>query len=260
MRDIRRKQGERSHIKLSRGADGRLRASTVSSDIGDIWAEQKRIRLAEAIQEDQKKAEKAKRRAEPKEVVVKIGLPKVRLPRVPKVILKWPKVSKRAVLAGGVLVLVVAMGFAGFTLFGGKEKAQKTSTGILDAKDQRPGFDTVLPAGKSIQELGGWARVSPPDKDPVFAYIDTVDGVQVNVSQQPLPDNLKKDLSGELAKLAEQFNAKEMVAVGNMTAYIGTSIKGPQSVVFATEQLLVLIKSYDKLSNERWATYLSSLE
>ena len=48
-------------LNLARGADGRLRKSE-DTDIGDLWAEQERIRLRQAIEDDKRKVEKKKKR------------------------------------------------------------------------------------------------------------------------------------------------------------------------------------------------------
>jgi hypothetical protein len=265
----------RQPLRLSRGADGRLQPASETS-IGDIWAEQKRIRLNQAIQADQKKAA-AKQRGwkrllvrpkrpipkkdgpVPKEVVFNLNLPKIRMPKL-HVRRALARLQRRWLLvAAGVAVLaVIGAVFAGSGEGGGAAKKPTAKTDTVQLKGQHPGYATILPVGKSITDLGGWARVSPPDKTPVFAYKDTLFGVLITVSQQPLPSNLKTD--SELAKLAEQFGATEKVAINNLTAYIGTSIKGPQSVILAKSGLLLLIKSDSKLDNQQWGDYIESLQ
>lgn len=257
--DHRAYNNQRPGRRLIRGADGRLRSATAGSDIGDVWAEQKRIRLNEAIEEDQRQAEKSKKKtAGVKEVVFNISLPKLRLPKFkPK---KLPKISKRWVIAAGLAVLLAAAAFATYKLF--IQDEPKVVQGVLAEGEvsQTPDFATVLPEGKDVEDLGGWARISPPDKDPAFAYVDVLDGVQLNVSQQQLPNNFKQDKDGELAKLAEQFSANQKITVGENVVYIGTSSKGPQSVITSIDGLLILIKSSGPLNNEQWSGYIDSLE
>lgn len=118
----------------------------------------------------------------------------------------------------------------------------------------------MLPKGKSIKELGGWKRVSPPKNDPVFAYLDTIDGVPVSVSQQPLPRSFESDTNNQVAELAKKFNATDTINAGGATAYVGTSSKGPQSVIFTSGDLLILIKSEKKISDASWAKYAESLK
>ncbi len=124
-----------------------------------------------------------------------------------------------------------------------------------------PEFDTLLPNGKSIQQLGGWKRVSPPDRNPVFAYVDTINKVNITVSQQPLPQNFSTDPDEEIKNMALEFNAKERVVADDATVYfIGTSSKGPQSIILTKKRLLILIKSPLQIKNETWSAYIASLD
>lgn len=123
-----------------------------------------------------------------------------------------------------------------------------------------PKYATVVPAGKSIQSLGGWTRISPPNRDPVYAYADKIDGVQINVSEQPLPANFLSDTANQIAQLAEGFGATGKFTVGSTPVYIGTSVNGPQSLILSKSKLLILIKSTTPLSNNKWAAYISSLK
>lgn len=283
MREFRRKNVEHRPPRLIRGTDGRLRAATARDDIGDIWAEQRRIRLQEAIEEDKRRAAKTAARKErwqkllkrgkksstkrpangdhgnKKVVEINISLPsKVKLPKVSKS--KPPK--KRHYVIATVILAIIAAAYGGFWLFSDRPNtlAQKGQpNGTLGAADKQPRFQTLLPEGKTIEQLGGWARVSPPDKDPVFAYIDRVGDVQVNVSQQALPQSFDGDGRAAAAEIAQDFGAKESIAVDTTTVYIGTSAKGPQSVIFVKGELLILIKSTSKLTNDQWAAYVASL-
>jgi hypothetical protein len=123
-----------------------------------------------------------------------------------------------------------------------------------------PNYTTVLPKDKSISELGGWKRVSPPKKPPVFAFTDTVDTVPISVSEQPLPESFNKNnINTQVAELAQKFNATNKVGAGGVTVYICTSSKGPQSVIFTKNNVLVLIKSENKIQDASWASYAQSL-
>lgn len=127
------------------------------------------------------------------------------------------------------------------------------------AESGKPAFTTVLPKTKSAQDLGGWKRVSPPNNEPVFAYTDTVAGVAISVSQQPLPETFKSNSDGHINDLAKKFNATNKIDVNGTAVYIGTSAKGPQSVIFAKKSLLILIKSQNKIDDMSWAAYIASL-
>lgn len=278
MREYRRKETtERPRLRLTRGADGRL-YSAGTGDINDIWAEQKRIRLAEAIADDKRRTEKKQRRKEklqslfrkrnrtpqgagqapgtPREIVLNIGLPKLPLPSLRR--LRLPRLRRKYVLIGGGAAVLV-LGSLGYGLLQNGNPAAQKDVLEQSTAQQAPSYGTVLPGNKSIGDLGGWVRVSPPDKEPVFAYLDTVDSVQLNVSQQPLPDKFKKDTAGELAKLAGQFGANNKLTVDNLDFYVGTSAKGPQSALLVKDGLLILIKSSSALTDEQWVAYIMSL-
>lgn len=297
------------HLNLARGSDGRLRPAD-EADIGDLWAEQQRIRLHEAIEADKRKVEKKRKRtqdglfglkkakkvlpralprakvkttakpakpktapstepaptADVKEVIVSLSLPKLKLPKltVPRVRLPFA-VSKKRLIIGGVLL---AAFLASFMLYpksqdgqsDAKDKSSAKSAASASLKHGKPSYDTILPKGKRIDDLGGWARVSPPNTEPVYAYADAIDHVTITVSQQPLPKSFKPEVATHVADLAKQFTANEKITAGDVTAYVGTSIKGPQSVIFSKDDLLILIKSTGKLTNDQWSGYISTLQ
>lgn len=122
-----------------------------------------------------------------------------------------------------------------------------------------PKFDTVLPKDSTIEELGGWTRVSPSNRDPVFAYIDNIGSVPINISQQPLPKDFKDDPDDQVRDLANGFGATRVLKVDNYDIYLGTSAKGPQSVIFRRESLLILIKASAEISDDEWRKYIQSL-
>lgn len=123
-----------------------------------------------------------------------------------------------------------------------------------------PGYSTVLPGDKKIDDLGGWTRVSPTTTDPVFAYVDKIENVSVNVSEQPLPDDFKTDTENNIEQLAQGFKASEKITIGSTIIHIGTSAEGPQSAIFSLKGLLILIKSSTKINNDQWAKYISSMK
>jgi len=123
-----------------------------------------------------------------------------------------------------------------------------------------PTYSTVLPSGTTISKLGGWTRVSPETSDPVYAYVDKINGVSISISEQPLPDDFKSNPSSKVEKLATGFNADAKITVSGTTAYIGTSSDGAQSVILYKKSTLILIKSVARISNNDWANYINSLK
>jgi len=137
--------------------------------------------------------------------------------------------------------------------------ARTITTNNADTAAKKPTYQTVLPKSKSISQLGGWKRISPPGKEPVFAFADTIDGIPVSVSQQPLPASFKSDAVSQTAEVAKKFNATDKIEAGDIDVYVGTSAKGPQSVIFTKGNLLVFIKSEKKINDTSWAAYAHSL-
>lgn len=135
---------------------------------------------------------------------------------------------------------------------------QPTESGAPLPKET-PTFTTMLPSGKSPEDLGGWRRVSPSDRNPVYAYPDTVAGVSIIVSEQPIPDNFKADLTGSIEKLSDGYSAGRTFDVDGTLVHIGKSAKGPQSLIFTKRDLLILIKSSSTIPDDQWKTYIKSL-
>ena len=172
-----------------------------------------------------------------------------------------------------IIVITVALGIVGYILFltvSSSITQQRRATDVTLSKKytgaglQSPDYTTLLPEGKTVESLGGWTRVSPPDRNPVFAYLDTLDGKPINVSQQPLPPELKDDKGrqddSQITQLSQGYNANDKVIAGRTTIYIGTSAKGPQSIIFGKNNLLILIKSSVSLTNDQWIGYVNSLK
>jgi hypothetical protein len=122
-----------------------------------------------------------------------------------------------------------------------------------------PDYDAVTPSDKDTKSIG-WTRISPPDSDPVYAFTDKIDNVPIIISQQPLPLDLQDDTDKAVANLAKDFNANQKLSVNDTTVYIGTSSAGPQSVIFTTKGLLILIKSNTIIKNASWHDYIASLQ
>lgn len=123
-----------------------------------------------------------------------------------------------------------------------------------------PDFDTILPAGKTIADYGGWTRVSPSTASPVYAYADMLSGSPIRVSQQPLPDGFKDDTAEQVSALAHDLGANQVLNVGDTVVHMGTSVKGPQSLILMKHKLLVLIRSSVVIPNNDWAAYINSLQ
>lgn len=134
--------------------------------------------------------------------------------------------------------------------------AEKRPTGPVKAT---PTFPTLLPSDKDAGSLGGWSLISPPGRDPVYAYTDKINSTRIVVSQQKLPRDFTTDTESRISELAKGYDANETVQSDKSTVYIGTSSDGFQSIITHKDNLLVLIKSDGVISKENWATYVTSL-
>jgi hypothetical protein len=159
--------------------------------------------------------------------------------------------AKRTIIIGGIIGILTLAGFLTWLLINQLSSAAPAT--------ETPDFATVLPEGKSAGDLGGWTRVSPPENDPVYAYVDTIAGVTISVSEQPLPASFQANTPERVAELASQYNATTELDASGTKVYIGASARGPQSVIFTKNNLLVLIKSQAKIEDAAWVSYVSSL-
>jgi len=163
-------------------------------------------------------------------------------------------ISKKVIVIASIAVVAVAVPVtAGIVI-----SRQNDIANIAEEKGEQPQFSTILPNGKSIDDLGGWSRISPTTSDPVFAYNDKIEGVTINVSEQPLPKNFEGNADAQVAELTKGGAYNELTA-GSTKAYIGTSSQGPQTVVFSKNNLLILMKSKQKIDNKDWSKYIESL-
>lgn len=163
----------------------------------------------------------------------------------------FKKPSKGILIGAGVAVLIIAISIGVLVI-------RNNTTRVADANS--PSFETVLPQGKDISELGGWNKLTPPNGEPFFVFTDTIDGIGINVSQQPLPEAFKANRDTKIAELAKGYNATETFDANGIKVYIGNSAKGPQSVIFTKNELLVLITSKAKIKNDAWVKYITSLQ
>jgi hypothetical protein len=162
-----------------------------------------------------------------------------------------------ALSAVAVIAVVAAFSFVPGVLSGvGSKKpgdAPPTTKVITD-----PEFKTLAPNGDVKSAASGSYAYDQAKK--VASYTDKIGTVNVVVSQQQLPDKFLGNPDGELAKFADQIYAKEKLEVGVTTAYIGTSEKGPQTVVFTKDLLLIFISADRELDKSSLFNYIDALK
>lgn len=165
---------------------------------------------------------------------------------------------KRKLLFGGLAALLISGTYLAFVL-----SRRENPTPITNSQPselvENVEYQTILPKNKTIAELGGWRRVSPPDGDPVFAYIDKINEIPISVSQQPIPKQLMGDVDKKIEQLAKDYSATKILSVDTAKVYVGTSTKGPQSVLFVKNNLLIMIKSQKNIDDNSWTQYIRTL-
>lgn len=166
--------------------------------------------------------------------------------------IRFKQPNKRLLITAIVMITVGVAGL-GFGIY-------RANTSQADMVSNKPNFTALVPASKTIEQLGGWEKLTGPNGDAFYVFTDNVSGVNVNVSQQKLPGKFKSDLNNEMLNLARAYNANLKIDAGETKVYIGTSAKGPQSVIFTKNGVLVLIKSWSTLENGDWIAYINSLE
>lgn len=166
--------------------------------------------------------------------------------------------TKKAIITTSIVTLV-AISLIAVVAIHQYDMGKNTDDTNLSAAVDSLEYQTILPDGKSINDLGGWKRVSPSKSDPVYAYIDTIGETSINVSEQPLPKSFIGDTDDQVAELAKKFSATNKIDTQGITVYVGTSSKGPQSAIFTKNSLLILIKSQEKIDDTSWITYVKSL-
>jgi len=168
------------------------------------------------------------------------------------------RLQHAGILLGSIVVLFVfSQIFSRHSI--APSQTTQTASGTAELPKESPTFTTILPSGKSASDYGGWTRISPSDRNAVYAYTDKLNDVSIIISEQPVPDSFKSDPSGSVQKLAEGYSANRTFDVDGTTVYIGKSAKGPQSLIFTKRDLLVLIKSSETITDDRWKTYIKSL-
>jgi hypothetical protein len=124
---------------------------------------------------------------------------------------------------------------------------------------ENPEFSIFKPPNNESTEV---KQISPPGNDPVYVFIDEVGGASVRVSQQQLPEAFKTEQASKLKELADSFQAGSIIQIDGNKIYHGYSDKngGVQSLVFIWSDRLFLVSADQKLSDETWVGYITSLE
>jgi hypothetical protein len=181
----------------------------------------------------------------------------VSLPNFKKLTLPKNLPYKKLGIGAGSLMIVVVIGMFALNVRNDNKAKNTGVKDVLSASDQKPAFKTLSPTGSS--------GTAPSDmkynaQHKIVTFVDSIGGVDINITEQALPDNFKDNTDDKVKKLAEGFSANEVLSTANPTAYLGTSVEGPQSVIFHKNGLLIFIKSKNKIDNHDWAEYITNLK
>ncbi len=187
---------------------------------------------------------------------INLSLPKIHIPRPSA---KQLKITSATI---GCLIIIITLFKIIPSKFGKKDPgtATITNSGVLADTTQKPNFDTISPNNSDVSSFGGFVKISPPNNEPVYAFIDSIDGVKIRVSQQQLPKSFQENPDEEVKKLAETYSANQVINESNPKAYVGNDVSGAQSVIFHKKGLLVFIDSKQTIDKSRWAEYITRLQ
>lgn len=239
-------------------------------DIFGVWKKQKDIKKARQAEEAKAKAAKKAAKILKKqrkqsanngsktEIAISVTIPKVSKPKIPSKIPGYnPLYKKYYIGVGALLVLPLCfMLVASFTHVAKNSESTKKPEVQGKTVAAKPDFNTLKPTTSDNQATE--TKYDATKK--VASYNDVLKDVPITVSQQPLPAKFVKDPTGEIANLAKEINANDKISTSDATAYAGISIKGPQTVVFTKNDLLVFILADKKIDQLAWADYIEKMQ
>lgn len=139
--------------------------------------------------------------------------------------------------------------------------ANSQTATITKLENKKPELKLLVPAGKTIDQLGGWSKISLSSGDIFYQFADSIDQITIKVGQQKLPESYKDNTESKLLELAKSISANEKVLAGSTEFYIFTSPDKThaQLITLVKNNLLISISSTAKVSNEAWINYINSL-
>ena len=161
----------------------------------------------------------------------------------------------------GVVVLVVGGAAAVKSLPGNDTYGSSEGKGAA-AGQQRVGFEPLLPYDTKTGKTKSLGVSTCPDKRDSICFNDRFLGVNMVVTEQKLPADLKAN-PNKLKNLADNLKGsgsyREAVSSNGRGYVISYQDVAPQRVVFATKQLLIFIQSSQNLEISEWQQYFETL-
>lgn len=250
--------------------------SVLSSDlskndgISGVWEKQKSLKRARQIEEaktkEAKKAAKILKKQQKKtkgnsaktEIAISVSIPKVSKPKLPRKLPGYNPIYKKYYFGAAALLMLPVCLIVLASVFGGNGGKGETKKPEVQGKTvaTKPDFSTLKPTTRDNQAT----ETKYDSTKKVASYNDVLKDVPITVSQQPLPAKFAKDPTSEVANLAKEINANDKISTSDATAYAGVSIKGPQTVVFTKNDLLVFIIADKKIDQLAWADYIEKMQ
>jgi len=180
---------------------------------------------------------------------------KTSLPNLKKISLPTVKKKYLAGVAGLIIVIVtVPLVISQTKDKSGGNSGTSEEQAISDQKPSVAQFKVFMPSDVNSTQ----ARYDQ-DKQ-ISSYQDTINGVNLTITQQALPEKFKTNTAEEIKSFATAQNFKDSLSVDKGVAYVGMSAFGPQSVVYQKDQTLIFIQSVKKIPNSTWVKYLNGLQ
>lgn len=153
------------------------------------------------------------------------------------------------------LTAVVAVLLISWLIFNRPNKV--TPTQLNGEQVQTPTFATLEPDDDITKTKSG--AIAFDASRNVASYTDSIADIGITLSQQPMPEDFKSDTAGKLLAFAANINANEKIEARGTEIYIGTSVKGPQTVVFIKDDKLFFIGADSKLPYDQLQSYIEAL-
>lgn len=168
--------------------------------------------------------------------------------------------NPRTYLIIGLAIFVI--GIASFLLIKRDKNNNSTNSEANDTANQvveepvshDPPFSPALPPSGIDKE-----EVSYNPQRNFAKFDDSIDGIAIAVSQQALPEDFKSDPEAKLEELAKGFEATKIIQTGSGLAYIKETEEGPMTIIFKKFDLLVFIRTQNKVSEASVVSYINNL-
>ncbi len=170
-----------------------------------------------------------------------------------------PDAKRNIIIVVVVITSIIVMALLIPRLFFNNDDQKGGSSGQAgnSGATTQPDFKVSYPEGDKDR-----ASLSKTNYDPqrkVASFKDTVNAVEITVSQQPMPEAFKKDMDKEVENMAKGFNATDPIDT-KIKSYKGKSAQGPQTVITHNKEALIFLYASSELSDQVWKAYIDNLQ